>query len=66
MFLLKKAVNSFGGYANSQLRRLDNKAVRLVEQEQREKHILNSINNMLKLNVITATKHFYVKDGGQK
>lgn len=45
MFLSKKAVNSFGGYANSQLRRLDNKAVRLVEQEQREKHILNSINN---------------------
>lgn len=45
LFLSKKAVNSFGGYANSQLRRLDNKAVRLVGQEQREKHILNSINN---------------------
>lgn len=45
MFLSKKAVNSFGGYANSQLRRLDNKAVRLVGQEQRERHILNSINN---------------------
>ncbi len=45
MFLSKKAVNSFGGYANSQLRRLDNKAVRLVNQEQREKHILNSIMN---------------------
>ena len=35
MFLSKKAVNAFGGYANSQLRRLDNKAVRLVEQERR-------------------------------
>lgn len=45
MFLSKKAVNAFGGYANSQLRRLDNKAVRLVEQERRENHILNSINN---------------------
>ena len=45
MFLSKKAVQSFGGYANSQLRRLDNKAVRLVNQEQRENHILNSINN---------------------
>ena len=45
LFLSKKAVNSFGGYANSQLRRLDNKAVRLVGQEQRERHILNSINN---------------------
>lgn len=45
LFLSKKAVNSFGGYANSQLRRLDNKAVRLVGQEQRERYILNSINN---------------------
>lgn len=45
MFLSKRAVHSFGGYANSQLRRLDNKAVRLVNQSEREKHILNSINN---------------------
>ena len=45
MFLSKRAVHSFGGYANSQLRRLDNKAVRLVEQSKREEHILNSIKN---------------------
>lgn len=45
MFLSKRAVHSFGGYANSQLRRLDNKAVRLVNQEQRENHILASIEN---------------------
>ena len=45
MFLSKKAVYSFGGYANQQLRRLDNKAVRLVNQSQREQHILNSIRN---------------------
>ena len=45
LFLSKRAANSFGGYASSQLRRLDNKAVRLVNQEQREKHILNSIMN---------------------
>lgn len=45
MFLSKRAVHSFGGYANSQLRRLDNKAVRLVNQEQREHHILASIEN---------------------
>lgn len=45
LFLSKKAVNSFGGYANQQLRRLDNKAVRVVEQDRREAHILNSINN---------------------
>lgn len=45
MFLSKKAVHTFGSYANSQLRKLDNKAVRLVNQTEREKHILNSINN---------------------
>ena len=45
MFLSKRAVHSFGGYASSQLRRLDNKAVRLVNQEQREHHILASIEN---------------------
>lgn len=45
LFLSKRAVFSFGGYANSQLRRLDNKAVRLVSQSDKEKHILNSINN---------------------
>ena len=47
MFLSKRAVHSFGGYANSQLRRLDNKAVRLVNQEQREHHILASIENAM-------------------
>ena len=45
LFLSKTAIHSFGGYANAQLRRLDNKAVRSVGQEQREQHILNSINN---------------------
>lgn len=45
MFLSQKAIYSFGGYANQQLRRLDNKSVRLVNQNQREQHILNSIKN---------------------
>lgn len=45
LFLSKKATQSFGGYANAQLRRLDNKAVRTVEQAARERHILNSILN---------------------
>ena len=36
---------SFGGYANQQLRRLSNKAARVVGQEEREQHILNSIMN---------------------
>lgn len=45
LFLSKKCVHSFGGYANSQLRRLDNKAARLVSQSEQEVHILKSIEN---------------------
>lgn len=45
LFLSKKALHSFAGYATAQLRRLDNKAVRTTNQTQREQHILNSINN---------------------
>ena len=45
IFLSKKAAYAFGGYATSQLRRLDNKSARLVGQTQREQHILNSILN---------------------
>ena len=47
LFLSKKAAQAFGGYATAQLRRLDNKAARLVGQTQREQHILNSINNVM-------------------
>jgi len=47
LFLSKRAVNAFGGYATSQLRRLDNKAIRSVGQSDKEKHILNSINNAM-------------------
>lgn len=45
IFLSKRAVYSFGGYATSQLRRLDNKSMRTLEQAQKEQHILNSIIN---------------------
>ena len=38
LFLSQRAVYSFGGYANQQLRRLDNKAARLVEQTYTENH----------------------------
>ena len=43
LFLSKKAIHSFGGYANAQLRRLENKSARLVNQSQQEAHILKSI-----------------------
>lgn len=45
LFLSKRVVKSFGGYATDQLRRLDNKSMRNLNQEQKEKHILNSIMN---------------------
>lgn len=43
LFLSKRAIHSFGGYANAQLRRLENKSARLVSQAQQEQHILKSI-----------------------
>jgi predicted nucleotidyltransferase len=43
LFLSKKCIHSFGGYANQQLWRLSNKSARLVGQEERERHILSSI-----------------------
>ena len=43
MFLSRRAVISFSGYADSQLRRLENKSARLAEQNIQEQHILNSI-----------------------
>ena len=60
MFLSKKAVETFGGYAYSQLRRLDNKAARLAGQAEQEQHILNSINNA---RATFPEKYFPYKDG---
>lgn len=45
MFLSKICIHTFAGYAGSQLRRMENKAARLVGQEQNEAYILKSINN---------------------
>ena len=46
LFLSKKCINSFGGYANQQLWRLSNKSARLVSQEEQERHILSSIQSV--------------------
>lgn len=43
LFLSKRAIYSFGGYANQQLRRLENKSNRLVGQKQNEEHIYKTI-----------------------
>lgn len=48
MFLSKRAIKSFGGYASAQLRRLQNAIARdSMAQSEREKHILNSVKNAL-------------------
>ena len=45
IFLSKLCIHTFAGYSASQLRRLSNKAARLVGQAQNEEYILKSINN---------------------
>ncbi|PAB61024.1 nucleotidyltransferase domain-containing protein [Anaeromicrobium sediminis] len=48
LFISQKAINSFGGYANQQLRRLQNALARdNYPQSEKEQHILNSINNQM-------------------
>ena len=48
LFLSQKAKNSFGGYANSQLRRLENALCRNnYSQSRKEEHILNTIKREL-------------------
>ena len=44
-FLSKRCIHTFGGYALSQLKRLENKSVREKGREQAEKHILNVIHH---------------------
>lgn len=48
MFLSKKAIQSFGGYASAQLRRLQNALARdSYPQVEKERHIYNSIRNAM-------------------
>ena len=46
LFLSKRAIRSFGGYADAQLRRLQNALARdSYPQSEKEKHIFNSVKN---------------------
>ena len=48
LFLSKKAIHSFGGYADAQLRRLQNALARdTFPQQEKEKHIFNSVRNAM-------------------
>jgi len=48
IFISQKAINSFGGYAGSQLRRMENSLSTNTLQSDKEKHILQTLNNMEK------------------
>lgn len=61
LFLSKKAIYSFGGYANQQLRRLENKSNRLVSQSEQEQYILNTINHAM-YDIKTAYQDFTDED----
>ena len=61
LFLSKRAIRSFGGYADSQLRRLQNALARdSLPQSEKEKHILNSVNNAME----DFCRRFSVKNAG--
>lgn len=45
MFLSRKCIHSFGGYAHSQLMGMKHKAARLADQTDNEEYILKSIQN---------------------
>lgn len=48
LFLSKRAINSFGGYADAQLRRLQNAIARdTFPQSEKEQHIFNSVRNAM-------------------
>ena len=63
LFLSKKAVYTFGGYANAQLHRLSNKSNRYVGQAELEKHILKTINHA---SVNFPEKYFNMPDNAIK
>ena len=60
MFLSKLCIHTFVGYANEQMRRLENKSVRQMPQSAKEEHILNTINHA---KYAIYPKHFSLNDG---
>lgn len=58
LFLSKRAINSFGGYADAQLRRLQNALARdSFPQAEKEQHIFNSVKNAM-LDFNRRYRHF--------
>lgn len=63
LFLSKRAIQSFGGYANAQLRRLESRASRDIGQSQMEKYILKSIEHA---DATFKQKYFYFPEDSIK
>lgn len=62
LFLSKKCINSFGGYATAQLKRLENALARdSYPQSEKEKHIMGSIENQMEH--LKRTYNDYTKSG---
>ena len=45
LFLSKRAIHSFGGYANAQLRKLRNKSARVADDNEKVNHLFKTIDN---------------------
>lgn len=64
LFLSQKAIHSFGGYADAQLRRLQNALVRdSYPQSEKEKHIMNSLKSAM---YSFEQRYQYFEDGSIK
>lgn len=58
LFLSKRAINTFGGYADAQLRRIQNALARdTFPQSEKEQHIFNSVRNAMR-DFNNRYKHF--------
>ena len=61
LFLTKKAYYSFGGYANQQLRRLQNSLIKEAPKELKDEHILKAV---LHSSMVIREKYSYLYENG--
>ncbi len=47
LFLSRRCINTFGGYANQQLRRLENKSARISDNDSHQKNLMKITRNIL-------------------
>lgn len=61
LFLSKKAYHSFGGYAQQQLRRLQNSLIKEAPKELKDEHILKAV---LHSSMVIRDKYSYLEENG--